>query len=297
MTIISLFLPILFRLLRFHQFPTHNFQTILRSLLAASLLLASLSVNLMAQEKKRMIAPDDPLLKVFEPREFIGQGSESLQYRLMKPIDYKPGRKYPLVIFLHGAGERGDDNVSQLVHGAREFAIQERRRQYPAYVLFPQCPKEKRWVEVDWRLESHTMPSEPSFGMNLVKQLVDTMIETAGIDETRVYITGLSMGGFGVWDAIARYEGLFAAAAPICGGGDPTTVDRFADLPIWAFHGAQDPTVKVKRTQDMIEALKAKREIPSTPSIPRPGTTVGLRRSRTPSFIRGYSRKSDRNLL
>jgi predicted peptidase len=92
--------------------------------------------------------------------------------------------------------------------------------------------------------------------MQSLKELVDEMVENAGIDLNRVYITGLSMGGYGTWDAIARYPNFFAAAAPICGGGDPSMVDRFATLPIWCFHGAQDPVVKVIRSQEMVAALK-----------------------------------------
>jgi predicted peptidase len=82
------------------------------------------------------------------------------------------------------------------------------------------------------------------------------MVENAGVDRNRIYITGLSMGGYGTWDAIARYPGFFAAAAPICGGGDPKTVDKFKSLPIWCFHGAKDPVVKVIRSREMIEALQ-----------------------------------------
>ena len=215
-----------------------------------------------------MLDSNDPLLQVFEPREFVDADGKSLNYRLMKPIDFRPSKKYPLVIFLHGAGERGDDNLAQLTHAAKEFANEERRRMYPAYVLFPQCPKEKKWVEVDWKLEASKIPEQPSEPMTLVKALVDTMLETAGIDDTRVYITGLSMGGFGTWDAIARYENFFAAAAPICGGGDTATAKRIVDLPIWCFHGAKDPVVKVKQSREMIDALKALRGNPKYTEYP-----------------------------
>lgn len=217
-----------------------------------------LSMNLTnAQDNKPKIDPNDPMLKLFEPREYRTEAGMSLNYRLMKPIDYKPGRKYPLVVFLHGAGERGDDNLAQLIHGAPEFAKEERRREYPAYVLIPQCPTDKKWVEVDWKLESSRMPEQPSETLAMVKALVDTMVESAGIEETKIYITGLSMGGYGTWDAIARYENFFAAAAPICGGGDPTTAKKYVDLPIWCFHGLNDSVVPPKRSQEMIAALKA----------------------------------------
>jgi predicted dehydrogenase/dienelactone hydrolase len=196
-------------------------------------------------------------LKTFESREFADADGNVLPYRLLKPVDHIFGKKYPLLVFLHGAGERGNDNASQLKHAAKEFADEERRRLYPSYVLIPQCPSDCRWVETDWKLDAHDFPMEPSKPMKLVKELVDTMIENPGIDENRIYVTGISMGGFGTWDALARYEGIFAAAVPICGGGDLKIVSKLVDLPIWAFHGAKDPVVKVARSRDMIQALKA----------------------------------------
>ncbi len=231
-----------------------------------SLVLATSSFSFMpqtqAEESKQSVAkPDDLLLKIFEPRAYADKDGNVLAYRLLKPIDYDPGTKYPLVVFLHGAGERGDDNLAQLKHAAKDFANEERRRMYPAYVLFPQCPKDLRWCEVDWKLESHNFPESPSEPLRLVKELIDVMIDSAGVDETRVYITGLSMGGFGTWDAIARYENLFAAAAPVCGGADLKTADKLSRLPIWTFHGDNDQTVKVSRSRTMVAAL---RELRST---------------------------------
>lgn len=200
--------------------------------------------------------PSAEPVKAFEPREFVGSNGKALKYRLMKPLDYKFGKKYPLVLFLHGAGERGDDNVSTLKHAAKDLANLERRAKYPAYVLIPQCPTERRWSEVDWSKDSSDLPEQPSDPMQNIKELLDEMVENAGVDPARVYITGLSMGGYGTWDAIARYPDFFAAAAPICGGGDPKTVSKFKTLPIWCFHGAKDSVVKVGRSREMVEALK-----------------------------------------
>ena len=196
------------------------------------------------------------LSKFYEPREFIGKSGKPLKYRLIKPLDYKFGKKYPLVLFLHGAGERGEDNAVTLKHAAKDFAGDALRSKYPAYVLIPQCPTGKKWSEVDWSKDSSELPQDPSDSMQSIKELLDEMVENAGVDKTRIYITGLSMGGYGTWDAIARYPGFFAAAAPICGGGDPKTVDRFKSLPIWCFHGAKDQVVKVNRSREMVDALK-----------------------------------------
>jgi predicted peptidase len=196
------------------------------------------------------------LSKLYEPREFVGKSGNPLKYRLIKPVDYKFGKKYSLILFLHGAGERGDDNAATLRHGAKDLANPQTRAKYPAYVVIPQCPTGKKWSEVDWSKESSELPQDPSDPMQSIKELIDDMVENAGVDRNRIYITGLSMGGYGTWDAIARYPGFFAAAAPICGGGDPKTVGKFKSLPIWCFHGAKDPVVKVVRSREMIEALQ-----------------------------------------
>ena len=216
------------------------------------------SSDVCAQEKIQNVREEwiASLVKVYEPREFVGTSKAILKYRLLKPIDYVPGKKYPMILFLHGAGERGDDNQTTLVHGAKDLAEPKRREQYPCYVVIPQCPKELKWSEVDWTKDSSELPTEPSQSLQLVKELLEEMIETAGVEPTRIYITGLSMGGYGTWDAIARYPGFFAAAIPVCGGGDPSTVNRFAKLPIWCFHGDADSAVKVIRSREMIDALK-----------------------------------------
>ncbi len=198
----------------------------------------------------------DLLAMKFEPREYIGTSKVPLKYRLLKPMNYQPGKTYPLLLFLHGAGERGIDNLVTLKHGAKEFANDRRREQYPCYVVMPQCPNEQKWSDVDWSKESSEQPENASQCMQSSKELVDEMVESAGVDKNRIYITGLSMGGYGTWDAIARYEDYFAAAAPICGGGDPKMIRKFSKLPIWCFHGESDPVVKVKRSREMISALK-----------------------------------------
>lgn len=214
------------------------------------------SGKVMAQAGPAVEPSADPA-KAFEPREFVGTNGKALKYRLIKPMGYKFGKKYPLVLFLHGAGERGDDNASTLKHAAKDFADLERRAKYPAYVVIPQCPTDRRWSEVDWSKDASALPEEPSDPMRNIKELLDEMVENAGVDPNRIYITGLSMGGYGTWDAIARYPDYFAAAAPICGGGDPKTVSKFKSLPVWCFHGAKDSVVKVGRSREMVDALKA----------------------------------------
>lgn len=194
--------------------------------------------------------------KLFEPREYSDSDGHLLKYRLLKPADYSPTEKYPLVIFLHGAGERGDDNLAQLKHGMKDFCRPEIRSKYPCYVLAPQCPKGEKWADVDWSKDSVELPAAISSSLRLVFEVVDSMREDAAIDANKIYITGLSMGGYGTWDALYRRPDFFAAAAPICGGADPATAEKIKDVPLWCFHGDQDSAVRVQFSRDMIAALK-----------------------------------------
>jgi predicted peptidase len=195
--------------------------------------------------------------KMYEARTYEDAQGDNLLYRLMRPRNYDPAQKYPLVVFLHGAGERGSDNEAQLKWGMEDFAAPHLREKYPCFVVAPQCPAEEKWVNVDWTLSSHSMPEKPANAMRLVFELIEQLRKEFSIDGERLYITGLSMGGYGAWDAIQRHPNLFAAAAPVCGGGDPAFAKRIAKLPIWAFHGDEDTAVKPQRSREMIEALKA----------------------------------------
>ena len=201
--------------------------------------------------------------KLFSAEEYESPTGKKLLYRFLKPHDFKAGeksdKKYPLVVFLHGAGERGDDNTRQLVHGMKDFSSKENMEKYPAFVIAPQCPKGKRWVEVEWSADRHTMPKKPSETMRLTLQLIDQVIKDFPVDRNRIYVTGLSMGGFGTFDMICRRPKLFAAASPICGGGDSRTeiARTIKHIPIWVVHGDKDRAVKVSRSREMVASLKA----------------------------------------
>lgn len=209
----------------------------------------------------------------FEKYEFT-INSDTLLYRLFYPEQMKEnyhfenvlhenlflnidkGKKFPLILFLHGAGERGSDNMKQLTYIDSVFANKNLQNENPCFVLAPQCPQANRWVEVDWKLDNHNIPEKPSKDLELVNLLIDSLIEILPIDKSRIYITGLSMGGFGTWDFIARYPEKFAAAVPICGGGDEKTASSISQIPIWCFHGSKDKVVKVERSRNMIDAIK-----------------------------------------
>lgn len=191
-----------------------------------------------------------------EKRTYKDTTGKELPYRLMKPDGYDPAKKYPLVIFLHGAGERGTDNDKQLIHCVPQFASKKYREKYPCFLIAPQCPDEARWVEVDWSAMSHVQPKEPSEPGRLTLELIAAIQKEFSIDAKRIYLTGLSMGGFGTWDLLARRPELFAAAVPVCGGADETTAEKIKHIPTWAFHGAKDDVVKPERSQRMIAALE-----------------------------------------
>jgi len=192
----------------------------------------------------------------FEARTFQ-DGEYTLPYRLLKPKAYDAAQKYPLVIFLHGAGERGDDNQKQLIHGMNDFASDEIMAKHAAFVLAPQCPEGEVWGGISRLAKVPTPPDTLTPALDATLKAAAALQKEYSIDDRRIYITGLSMGGYGTWNALANRTELFAAAAPICGGGETASAAKFKDIPIWAFHGADDKTVPVARSREMIEALKA----------------------------------------
>jgi predicted peptidase len=172
-----------------------------------------------------------------------------LLYRLLRPKDVKENQKYPLVVFLHGMGERGNDNIINLKYITTPFLNEKNRNDFPCFLVVPQCPASEKWTYTNWYDE----PKEP---ISTVVNLIDSLSALPFIDSTRIYITGLSMGGYGTWYLITRYPDKFAAAIPICGGGDWSQVTNFKHVPIWAFHGGHDEVVPADQTRMMINALK-----------------------------------------
>jgi predicted peptidase len=197
--------------------------------------------------------PDSTL---FEKHHHI-EVADTLPYLLYKStMAIKSTEPPPLLIFLHGAGERGNDNYQQLRHCVNRFLHDTVSGQYPFLLLLPQCPKKQRWVNTDWTLPSHSMEPQPTAQLSGVKALIDSLKSANAIDSTRIYICGISMGGFGVWDALQRWPGTFAAAIAICGGGDPAYASRIKDKPLYIFHGDKDKLVKPIRSRQMYLALK-----------------------------------------
>jgi predicted peptidase len=192
----------------------------------------------------------------FSHEKYINETGDTLNYRMLYP-DWNTLRKYPLIIFLHGLGERGNDNESQLKFGIMNLADDKISSMYPAFIIAPQCPQNMHWANIAEDSITHqihllTSPSNP---IKLLIELIQKVKKDFPVDGNRIYITGLSMGGYGTYDAIERYPNLFAAAVPICGAGDTSKASLIAHIPIWIFHGAEDPTVNPLYSLYMLGAL------------------------------------------
>lgn len=181
-----------------------------------------------------------------------------LPYRMYQPPVLERGKTYPLVLFFHGYGERGTDNRRQL-EGFVGVSFWEK---YPCFVIAPQCPRDNLdentvWVLADYSGRSHTMKGKPTRPMQMAMDLLDSIISKYPVDPHRIYVTGLSMGGFATWEILQRERGKFAAAMPVCGGGDLAYASNFANLPLWVFHGSADESVKPQRSRDIVAAITA----------------------------------------
>ncbi len=183
--------------------------------------------------------------------ETAGNGSSrTYRYRLLRPIDHDDDVPMPLLVFLHGMGERGSDNSSQLDYLPTWMCSPSWRERFKCYVLAVQCPDDEIWVG-SWE------GGGTSRALHAVEHAIEDLIEVERIDPSRVFLTGLSMGGYGSWALAAHRPDLFAAVVPICGGGDPSTVQRLRDLPIWVFHGTNDGVVSESESMEMVDAMRS----------------------------------------
>lgn len=188
--------------------------------------------------------------------------SDTLQYRIMYPRNFSENQKYPLVLFLHGAGERGSDNKKQLVHGSKLFSNKTNRGAFPAIVIFPQCPKNSFWSNA--QVDKSSLPrrlifpkdKEATKPMQLVIDLMKDLTSMPYINTNKVYVGGLSMGGMGTFEILSRQPDRFAAAFAICGDGNAELAKNYANkVDMWVFHGAQDNVVDPKGSLKMVEAI------------------------------------------
>jgi predicted peptidase len=245
---------------------------------ALSVALCLAAVTATAAETK---SPAD----LFQAAVFKSDTKGSLPYRLLKPAGYDAKREYPLVVFLHGAGERGDNNGAQLVHVVSIFITPENREKYPCFVLAPQCPAGQQWVNVPWDNQPHAMPKEPAQPMVLLVKLIAQLEKDYRIDSRRLYVMGLSMGGYGTWDALVRYPQMFAAGVPMCGSGDEKMAPTIAHIPVWVFQGAKDPVVRVGLAQGMVAALRKAGGSPKYTEYPQEGHICWVPASKEPELL------------
>ncbi|WP_126969402.1 carboxylesterase family protein [Gynurincola endophyticus] len=214
-------------------------------------LLCVFSLNTMAQN-----------LDLFEKKVYVSPAGDSLPYRILYPENYNPKKKYPLLIVLHGAGERGNNNTAQLVHGGSLFVNEANRSAFPAIVVFPQCPADSYWSNVTFRYDDkgkrtfvYDIYNPPTKAMSALMSFIQADLLKRKIESKRVYVMGLSMGGMGTYELVYRMPKTFAAAVPICGGGDIRSAANLTK-PVWRiYHGEVDDVVPPQLSVDMYDAI------------------------------------------
>lgn len=197
-------------------------------------------------------------LPMFNKKTYVTDSEIAIPYREYVPINIH--EKVPLILFLHGSGERGNDNVSQLKNCIKEPFKQGNQNFFNSIVIAPQCPSApSQWVNWDWSNGNYNLKDiSESKVLDGVFNLIKNYSKKSIVDTSRIYIIGLSMGGFGVWDLIARHQDFFAAAVPICGGGALDCIEIYKQIPIYCFHGEDDSTVPYeKSTKIMYEKIKS----------------------------------------
>ncbi len=201
----------------------------------------------------------------FERGMFINK-TDTLPYRILMPLNFDPAKKYPLIIFLHGVGERGNDNEKQLVHGGALFLKDSIRQQFPAIVVFPQCPVKSYWANVNIVIDTLNKKYTFNFqeggkattAMASLIALMENLRQKPYVNKYRVYVAGLSMGGMGTFEILRRKPKYFAAAIAICGGDNTNNAKKYATkAPLWIFHGGKDDTVTPDHSIIMVQAIKA----------------------------------------
>lgn len=189
------------------------------------------------------------MAELFEAGIYVNKQNDTLRYRLLKPKDYDGHTQFPLVVDLHHGGGMGSDNLIQLdaADPSKLLSTPENREKYPAFILVPQCPRNSSF---------RALPNHQGMA-GLILEAMGALEEEYLIDEKRRYIIGISLGGYGTWHFIGSRPDLFAAAIPICGGGDPDLAGNMVNVPIWAFHGENDKAVPVHLARNVIHALRA----------------------------------------
>lgn len=193
------------------------------------------------------VSPEEQaLVDKFESKAFTNSKGNSLDYLFMKPLEYDTTLKYPLVICLHGGPQSVKFKKALITEPAPLLSKRLNREKYPAFLFVPQAPPAQSWGG---------MPYASSIDTLLI-EAIQSLKESYAIDEDRLYLTGISMGGYGTWHLLGTHAEMFAAAIPMCGAGDPSMASNMVDVPVWAFHGSKDKNVPVSGSRQMIVAIE-----------------------------------------
>lgn len=225
---------------------------------------ASEEINALCHELRKITAKlaeseeDLEPLAAMETKFFMAEDGTLLPYRIYVPEQYEAGKRYPVLLFLHGAGNRGSDNKKHLEPTFFARALRaENRVKYPMIIVAPQCPADQKWVDTDWGNGNYSLDEVPlSNELKAVMELMESVREDYPVNCNRQYVAGFSMGAFAVWDLLMRDPDTFAAAVAVAGAGDPSKADRLKDMPVWGIHGNTDQVVPYgNSTKAMMEAL------------------------------------------
>lgn len=223
------------------------------------LTMLSFSVSIFAlQGKPNSVYAQSPNLNSIMINNFFQTEETEIAYSLYLPPNYSQDQKYSFVLFLHGAGDRGK-NHDQLLsshYGFVETLVSSNEYKNNTIILIPQCPEPYLWVDASWDTGSYTIKEEPTPALKAVKLLMDQIVSNYSIDNSRIYACGVSMGGMGVWDLLARYPQYFAAAAPICGALDETKINEYLQTPIFTANDLRDTIVGANPTCNVMQKLK-----------------------------------------
>lgn len=192
-------------------------------------------------------------------KELFVSDKDSLPYRLLLPKNFDNAKKYPLIVFLHGAGERGNDNELQLVHGKDLFINMNKNNNFPSIVVFPQCSKNSYWANVSRINNSFSFLDDPTenTSLKLVEGMINELQRNFKINSNQIYVGGLSMGGMGTFELVYRNPDMFAAAFAICGGANPKIGEKISKTNWRIYHGDKDFVVPVKLSIDMYNSIKS----------------------------------------
>ncbi|RZK60396.1 MAG: phospholipase [Pedobacter sp.] len=200
-------------------------------------------------------------LSKFKKENFI-QGIDTLKYRILYPENFDANKQYPVVFFLHGRGESGNDNEKQLTHGSKMFLTDGFRKNFPSIVIFPQCAEESYWsnVEIETintkRFFTFQKGGEATKAMSLLLKLTDKVVNETYAEKSRIYVGGLSMGGMGTFEILRRKPKTFAAAFSICGGDKIANAKKYKNVPMWIFHGGLDDVVNPQLSYSVFRELR-----------------------------------------